>query len=262
MKFLFTTLLFIQITFCQSKYIVKNDLDTVFNNFNVKGSFLIYDLNNDDYILIDSARCLQQFIPASTFKIFNSLVGFETGLISDSNFIFKWDGNKRNIESWNHDLKLRLAFQYSCVPCYQSLAKKIGQKRMQYYVDKENYGNRNIGGGIDQFWLTGDLRISQFEQIKLLKDLYNDKLSFSKRNMEMVKHIMISERNPEYILHSKTGWGIINGINYGWLVGYIEKQNNVYFFALNIESENPGNNFAENRFLITKEFFRTLNIIN
>ncbi len=261
MKLLIISLFFIQISFCQSKYIVKNDLDTVFNKYNVKGSFLIYNLNNDEYILVDSARCFQQFIPASTFKIFNSLVGLETGLIPDSNFIFKWDGTKRNIENWNQDLKFSLAFQYSCVPCYQSLARKIGQERMQYYVDKENYGNHNIGGGIDQFWLTGNLRISQFEQISLLKNLYEDKLSFSKRNMEIVKHIMISERNPEYILHSKTGWGTINGINYGWLVGYIEKQNNVYFFALNIESKNPGKNFAGSRLLITKQLFRTLNII-
>ena len=33
------------------------------------------------------------------------------------------------------------------------------QERMQKYVDLFEYGNRNIGGGIDQFWLTGDLRI-------------------------------------------------------------------------------------------------------
>ena len=73
--------------------------------------------------------------------------------------VFKWDGVTRSIEAWNKDHTLRSAIAVSAVPVYQEIARRIGAERMQKYVDLFDYGNRDIGGGIDQFWLTGNLRI-------------------------------------------------------------------------------------------------------
>jgi beta-lactamase class D len=246
----------------QTKYINNSDFAKVFDEFNVKGSFLLYDNSNDKFILYDSIRCSQRFIPASTFKIFNSLAGLETGLIPDTNFIFKWDGIKRDVIQWNRDLKLRLAFQYSCVPCYQSLARKIGEERMQNYLIKENYGNMDIGGKIDRFWLTGSLRISQFEQIEFLKKLYFDELGFSKKSMDIVKSIMLEVDKPGYKFGAKTGWSIIEGVDYGWYVGYIIKNKHVYFLAANIECSDRNNEkFGEARKFITEKFLEKLNLL-
>lgn len=261
--YLIVLIIYSNLPLSQTKYVNRNDFEEAFEKFSVKGSFLLYDNSNDKFITFDSTRCGERFIPASTFKIFNSLVGLETGLIPDTNYVFKWDGIKRNVVQWNRDLKLRPAFQYSCVPCYQSLARKIGEERMQYYITKNKYGNMDIGGGIDKFWLTGNLRMSQIEQIEFLKNLYFDKLDFSKRSMETVKNIMLVINKPEYKLGVKTGWSIIDGVEYGWYVGYIVKNKKVYFFVTNIECSDLNNEkFGKARTEITNNILKKLSLLD
>jgi len=53
---------------------------------------------------------------------------------------------------------------------------------MQKYVE---YGNRNIGGGIDQFWLTGDLRIDPGQQVDFGDRLRRGVLPASKRSQDL-----------------------------------------------------------------------------
>ena len=56
------------------------------------------------------------YTPASTFKIVNSLIGIQTGIITDENMVIKWDGVKRWNEDWNKDLTMKEAFAVSAVP--------------------------------------------------------------------------------------------------------------------------------------------------
>ncbi len=262
MKSIFLFLLFISSILPQQKIEYKNDLKKYFDDYNVMGSFLLYNLNKDKYTCYNLERCRERFLPASTFKIFNSLVGIETGIIPDSNFIFYWDSTKYQVNNWNQDLILRKAFQYSCVPCYQALAKKIGMAKMKYYIEKEHYGNEVLTGPIDYFWLNATLKISQFEQINFLKRLYQEELGFSHKAMQLVKYIMLVENKSKYKLRAKLGWGILrDSLNVGWYVGYLEKEGNVYFFATNIESNNPGENFGSARIEITKSVLRSLKLL-
>ncbi len=240
----------------------QQDFTRYYDEYGVKGSFLLYDLNKGEYICYDSVRCSEQFIPASTFKIFNSLVSLETGAVADENEIIKWDKVERDFKSWNQDLNMRLAIKYSAVWFYQELARRVGEERMQHYIDTGGYGNRDISGGIDRFWLDGKLRISQYEQIEFLKKLYNDSLPFSERSMNIVKDIMLNEDTLGYKLRAKTGWAMRIKMNIGWWVGWVESPNgNVYFFANNIESENPTENFIKGRIEITRKILKELNIL-
>lgn len=262
MKLIFLFLLFISSIIPQEKIEYHNNLKKYFDDYSVKGSFLLYNLNEDEYTCYNLERCRERFLPASTFKIFNSLVGIETGIISDSNFIFYWDSTKYPVSNWNQDLILRKAFQYSCVPCYQALARKIGMERMKYYIDKEHYGNEVMTGPIDYFWLNATLKISQFEQINFLKRLFKEELNFSHKAIQLVKYIMLVENTQEYKLRAKLGWGIQqDSINIGWYVGYIEKDNNVYFFATNIESNDPSENFGNARIEITRSVLKILKLL-
>ncbi|MGA9295461.1 MAG: class D beta-lactamase [Ignavibacteriaceae bacterium] len=262
MKLIVTILLFITSVLPQEKIENRSDLKKYFDDYGVKGSFLLYNLEENSYTCYNIERCRQRFLPASTFKIFNSLAGIDTGIIPDSNFIFYWDSTKYQINNWNQDLILRRAFQYSCVPCYQALARKIGMERMKFYIEKEHYGNEVLSGPIDYFWLNATLKISQFEQIEFLKKLYNEELGFSHKAMQLVKYIMLVENKPDYKLRVKTGWGIEKeNLNIGWYVGYLEKDNNVYFFAANIESDNPGEDFGNARIEITKSILRNLGVL-
>jgi beta-lactamase class D len=261
MKLIFLLLIFISSIIPQVKIENKNDLKKYFDDYNVKGSFLIYNLNEDKYTCYNLERCRERFLPASTFKIFNSLVGIETGIIPDSNYIFYWDSTKYQVSNWDQDLILRKAFQYSCVPCYQALARKIGMEKMKYYIESEHYGNEVLTGPIDYFWLNATLKISQFEQINFLKRFYKEKLGFSHKAIQLVKYIMLVENTSGYKLRAKTGWGTQrDSINIGWYVGYVEKDSNVYFFATNIESNNPVKNFGNARIEITKAVLRNMKL--
>ena len=213
---------------------VRPELEKDLQGF--KGAFVLYDLNRNRYIRYNPERCAERFIPASTFKIMNSLIGLETGAIPDADYVIKWDGTKYDVPAWNQDHTLRTAIQNSAVWYYQELARRVGEKKMQEYVDAAHYGNQNISGKIDTFWLEGSLRISAEEQVEFLKRLYKGELPFSQRSMNIVKEILVLEKTETYQLSGKTGSGQRITPHESWFVGYLETQGNVYIFAANIES--------------------------
>lgn len=221
----------------EEKVNLSEDFKKHFDKYDVEGSFVVYDLKNEKAYYFNEERCNIQYTPASTFKIFNSLVGLETGAIPDTSHIIPWDGIQRgSYTPWHRDNSLKTAFKYSVVWYYQELARRVGEKEMQRLIDLNSYGNQNINGGIDAFWLTGDLRISQNQQIEFLKKLYNETLNFSKKNQKLVKDIMLMESNEDYRLFAKTGMGKQGSVWYGWYVGWIEKDTESYFFATNMET--------------------------
>ena len=230
------------------------DWKSFYTNHNVTGCMIIYDLNRNEYQVYNRERCNESFSPASTFKILNSLIALETGVIKDENEVIPWDSVKRSYDKWNMDQTLRTAIKYSAVWAYQELARRIGEQRMNHYVDSVKYGNCNISGGIDQFWLDGSLKITPFEQIEFLKRLYSDNLPFSKRNLDIVKDIMINDQTDNYILRGKTGWGINSKADVGWYVGYLEENHDVYFFVNNIDIVKDEDSRA--RIEIVKDIFR------
>ncbi len=205
-----------------------------FAEFGVEGTFLLQELNSGKTRIFNKTRAAQPFLPASTFKILNALIALETGAIADTNTALKWDGIERSIKQWNHDHNLRSAMQVSAVWFYQEMARRIGVEKMQQFVRKSNYGNKNISGKIDAFWLDGEIRISALQQIDFLKHFYRGELPFAAENIEKVKAMLIVEQGDDYILRAKTGWGGDSKPQIGWYIGYLEKQNEVYFFATNI----------------------------
>lgn len=213
---------------------VELDLEKYFNGST--GTFVLYDLNKNQYSRYNPDRCADRFIPASTFKILNSLIGLETGVIPDENYVIQWDGTSYSIPSWNQDHTLKTAIQNSVVWYYQELARRVGKEKMQFYVDAASYGNKDISGQIDSFWLEGGLRISADEQVEFLKRLYQNELPFSARSMAIVKEILVLEKTDSYQLNGKTGSGQRIAPHIGWFVGYLETNGNVYFFATNFDS--------------------------
>ena len=221
------------------------DFSQQFKSLGVNGSILIYDLNQDLFYQHNPDRNNTAFLPASTYKIPNSLIALETGVIQNDVNILTWDGIERGladapIDEWNQDLNMRLAFKYSAVWFYQVLARKIGHQRMQDLVTKISYGNQNIGGkeDIDKFWLEGELRITPRQQIDFLRRLQQNDLPFAQKNIDLVKDIAIAEETDNYVLRGKTGIATSVTPQIGWYVGYLEQNNNVYFFATNIDVVN------------------------
>ena len=240
---------------------VRGEFDKLFENAGVTGSFSMYDLKKDTYTLCHPEQFRNQFTPASTFKICNSLIGLESGVIKDENFVIKWDGVERSIKKWNKDHDLKTAYKNSSVPYYQELARRVGPERMYLLLNKAGYGNADTSGGLDRFWLDGGLRVSPQQQIDFLKRLYENKLPFSKRSMDIAKRIMIEEESAQYTLRTKTGLGEQDGRTIGWYVGYVTTMDNVYFFATCIQSTKPDEKFAVSRKSITRSILTTLEVL-
>lgn len=239
----------------------RADFKKYYDQFKVDGSFILYDQNNDKYIVYNQQQTKEQYTPSSIYKICNSLIGLETSVIKDENFVIKWDSVARQNPNWNKEHDLKTAFRNSTVWYYQELARRVGGQQMKYWLDNANYGNADTSGGIDKFWLTGGLRITPEEEIDFLKRLYNNKLPFSQRTMDIVKKIMIAEQTPFYTISSKTGWGGQDNKDIGWYVGYIETQGNVYYFANCIQSADFNNNdFARARIEITNQILADLKL--
>jgi beta-lactamase class D len=215
----------------------RPDLEKYFQGS--QGAFVLYDLSGNRYIRYNPERCAVRFLPASTFKIMNSLIGLEADVIPDEDYLMPWDGTPYAIPSWIRDHTLKTAIQNSVVWYYQELARRVGTERMQQYIDAAGYGNRDISGQIDTFWLEGGLRISADEQVEFLKRLYLGDLPFSQRSMNIVRAILVLEKTETYQLSGKTGSTQRVMPHAGWFVGYLEIKGNVYFFAVNQESTNP-----------------------
>jgi beta-lactamase class D len=206
------------------------------------GTFVGYKI--DDYLIIasDKNRSGEAKLPASTFKIANSLIALETGVVEDPDKdVFKWDGVTRPIEAWNKDHTMRSAIAASAVPVYQEIARRIGEARMQKYVDLLEYGNRDIGGGIDQFWLTGKLRIDPMQQIDFVDRLRRGVLPISKRSQDLVRDILPVTKVGDSIIRAKSGLlGAERGEpSLGWMVGWAEKGSAHTVFALNMDCNEP-----------------------
>jgi beta-lactamase class D len=240
-----------------SREVIKPELQKVLDDAQVMGSILIYDTEKDTYYSNDFARSKRAFIPASTYKIPHTLIALELEIVENESSILEWDGVTRPVENWNQNLTLKEAFHYSCVPCYQQIARQVGVERMNQYVKDFNYGRMMVdSSSLDMFWLEGASAISQFNQIDFLKKLHDSKLPISERTEKIAKKMMVSEQGSDFQMISKTGLSL-SGV--GWYVGYVTKGNNVYYFATNLtmKEEIPRNRRIE----VTKSSLQVLNIL-
>jgi len=225
-------------------------------------ALVIYNRETGDTINVNPERSAKLFAPCSTFKIYNTLIGLELGLIKGADDPwYKWDGVKRFLEGWNQDLTLREAFRVSAVPAYQKLAREIGTERMKEYIEKIKYGTEDISAGVDCFWLPSEeytsIQISADEQVNLLNALLDGQLPFDDNNIAVLKDIMKVHETEKGTLYGKTGsdMGHDGKWNLGWFVGFLESNGNRYVFACNItDGETPSGLVARK---IVEEYFRS-----
>jgi len=84
--------------------------------------------------------------------------------------------------------------------------------------------------------------------VGILRKFYDYQLPFSKRNIDIVKKIIVLSEDNGAKLSGKTGSGSTpNSEKYinGWFVGYVEKDENVYIFATNIEANATSDKSAD-----------------
>ncbi|WP_426990956.1 OXA-1206 family carbapenem-hydrolyzing class D beta-lactamase [Cupriavidus sp. 30B13] len=223
------------------------DAGPLFRQAGAEGTLLVYDVRRDKLLAYNPARARAAYPPASTFKIFNSLIGLETGAVKDvDSDKLPWDGHVYTIggkailpEVCNGDVPLRTAFPNSCVPAYQALARRVGPAPYRHYLAAAGYGNQDLSGPVDAFWLTGKLRITAYQQIDFLRQVAARTLPFSPRTYAEALDIMVTERTPAYTLRAKTGWAGAAQPEVGWWVGWVERGGDTYVFAMNLDLTRP-----------------------
>ena len=220
--------------------VIYEDLSYYFPD--LSGSFVLYDLNSKQYSIYNEKKSVLRVSPNSTYKIFSGLLGLEQGVIKNEYNTLYWNGTNYPYDAWNKDQNLNSAMQSSVNWYFQEIDKQIGMKDLQNYFKKINYGNYNISAGIDNYWIESSLKISPVEQVQLLKSFYLNEYNFKAENIKTIKNsIKISEKSNS-TMYGKTGTGTVNNKNInGWFIGFIEKNDNTYFFATNIQGIDNAN---------------------
>ncbi|MCT7910527.1 class D beta-lactamase [Arcobacter lacus] len=242
---------------CLNNFLFANDVEfeNLFKKYQVEGTLVLESLNTKKVDIYNKKRANTPFSPASTFKIPNTLIALNEGVVNKDSIIV-WDKKVREFDAWNKDQTLQSAFKSSCVWCYKEFASKIGVEKYKKYLKELNYGNKTIGKDVTDFWLDESLRITAFEEIRFLKQLQANNLSFKQEDINLLKELMIDEKSENYVVRAKTGW---EG-KYGWYVGYVETKNDVWFFALNIDTKTKED--LAKRKALTLEALKTKGIID
>lgn len=236
-----------------------------FDSLALKGSTTIYQYKTQKWLFTNKQDAEMPTLPASTFKITNSLFALDYKAVHDENEVIKWDGTRRShlgtvVEAWNKDTDLTSAYKNSTIWFYEEVAKRVGRERYREVLPQLKYGNGNLSQVGTDFWNYGAFAITPINQIEFLVKLYENRLPFSQKTMEKVKQIMVSEKTSMGISRDKTGWTRRSGVDIGWYVGYVETQDEVYFFATRLQQDahdaNP--HFSKARKSITQRILHKL----
>lgn len=200
-----------------------------------EASFVLMQPDSGAYLRHNPARAAQRLTPMSTFKIPAALIALDTGVADGPGFTLKWDGRQWPYPYWERDHTLATAIQGSVVWYFQELARRVGSERMHIYLKFMEYGNADISGGIDRFWLGSSLAISAEEQVRFLDLLVRNKLPVGSKAMEQVRGMLELGRSDKAALFGKTGTDIKGGkATLGWFVGWLTRADKVYIFATNL----------------------------
>lgn len=212
-------------------------LAELFKTSGLNGSFALYDPEKNTLRGCNEARAAKRYLPASTFKILNSLIAFETGVVKDVAEILPYGGGSQPVKAWEKDMTIKEAIALSNVPLYQGIARRIGHARMAEYVRKTTYGNAQIGPGVDDFWLKGPLAISILEQLRFINELTRGLLPFSSRSLTLLREIIPHEPGEKegFVIFYKTGLAAAAKPPTAWVVGWVELKGKAYPFALNFD---------------------------
>jgi len=237
----------------------RADLEAVFAENSVAGTFVLYDVEADHLILVHGDRAETRFVPASTFKIANTIIALETDVVTDENEIIPYGGRPQPFKHWEKDMSMREAIALSAVPIYQELARRVGLERYREWLARLDFGNRQIGTVVDTFWLDGPLEISAIEEARFVARLAQQKLDASRRSQSIARDIIRLSSGDGSALYGKTGWRFSSTPNLGWWTGWVERDGNIAAFSLNIDM--PAASDAPKRVAVGKAMLAKLGIL-
>ncbi|ENV02983.1 MULTISPECIES: OXA-213 family carbapenem-hydrolyzing class D beta-lactamase OXA-305 [Acinetobacter] len=213
----------------------SEEIKSLFDQAQTTGVLVVKRGQTEEIYGNDLKRASTEYVPASTFKMLNALIGLEHHKATTTE-IFKWDGQKRLFPDWEKDMTLGDAMKASAIPVYQELARRIRLDLMTKEVKRIGFGNADIGSKVDNFWLVGPLKITPEQETQFAYKLANKTLPFSKNVQEQVQSMVFIEEKNGRKIYAKSGWGWDVEPQVGWLTGWVvQPQGEIVAFSLNLE---------------------------
>lgn len=234
-------------------------IEKLFLDIPIEGSIVVSNLDGTKVYSYNDARARKPHTVASTFKIANTLIALEDGVVTNKFEVFPWNGVEHEVKSWNRDQTLETAFKVSCVWCYQKIARGVGTEKYIKYLGDYEYGNLPETFKVDEFWLDGSLKLNSYEQISFLKNVYRNEPTFGTRAYKTLKEIMLVDKASTYSIYAKTGWSPYGDDPVGWYIGYVEKGGDVWFFVTNLEIKKMRNLILRKE--ITYRVLKSINVL-
>lgn len=223
---------------------------TFFHGFLFSDDFLLYDLNARAWLVEQGPDLDERFSPCSTFKIPLSAMGYDAGILQDTSSPV-WPFEEGYIDflpQWRQPHSPALWMRNSCVWFSQVLTTQLGMEMFQEYVDRFDYGNKDLSGGLTRAWLSSSIKISPREQVFFLEKLVLGALPVSPHAISMTKLIMFLDDLNGWKLFGKTGSGKRSNENpelqNGWFVGWLEKGYQTVLFAYFLRDEEKQEGYA------------------
>lgn len=222
--------------------ITETDWSDYFGGLN--GAAVFYEPGKNRYTVYNQELAKEQRSPCSTFKIISSLIGLESGAIIPGNSIHVWSGEVFWNESWNRDIDFEEAFRTSCVWYFREVVDAIGPEAIQNELNRLQYGNcdisdwegrantNNTNRALTGFWIESSLKISAFEQVRVLERIFGKDTEYKSESLQQLKQVMLAaDYETEYPVYGKTGMGKAAGVVVdSWFTGFTGTEvENVYF---------------------------------
>ncbi|HCU9359481.1 TPA: beta-lactam sensor/signal transducer BlaR1, partial [Staphylococcus aureus] len=240
----------------QSDYQILDESKNFGSN---SGSFVMYSMKKDKYYIYNEKESRKRYSPDSTYKIYLALFGLDRHIISDKNSRMSWNHNHYPFDSWNKDQDLNTAIQNSVNWYFERISNQISKNYTSDQLKQLNYGNKNLGS-YKAYWLEDSLKISNLEQVIVLKNMMEQNNHFSKNEKKQLSSSLLIRKNENYELYGKTGTGIVNGkYNNGWFVGYVITNHDKYYFSTHLSDEKAS---GENAKLINEKILKEMGVLN
>ncbi|HDB1187155.1 TPA: beta-lactam sensor/signal transducer BlaR1 [Staphylococcus aureus] len=240
----------------QSDYQILDESKNFGSN---SGSFVMYSMKKDKYYIYNEKESRKRYSPDSTYKIYLALFGLDSHIISDKNSRMSWNHNHYPFDSWNKDQDLNTAIQNSVNWYFERISNQISKNYTSDQLKQLNYGNKNLGS-YKAYWLEDSLKISNLEQVIVLKNMMEQNNHFSKNEKKQLSSSLLIRKNENYELYGKTGTGIVNGkYNNGWFVGYVITNHDKYYFSTHLSDEKAS---GENAKLINEKILKEMGVLN
>ncbi|HDP3074990.1 TPA: beta-lactam sensor/signal transducer BlaR1 [Staphylococcus aureus] len=240
----------------QSDYQILDESKNFGSN---SGSFVMYSMKKDKYYIYNEKESRKRYSPDSTYKIYLALFGLDRHIISDKNSRMSWNHKHYPFESWNKEQDLNTAMQNSVNWYFERISNQIPKNYTAAQLKQLNYGNENLGS-YKSYWMEDSLKISNLEQVIVLKNMMEQNNHFSKNEKKQLSSSLLIRKNENYELYGKTGTGIVNGkYNNGWFVGYVITNHDKYYFSTHLSDEKAS---GENAKLINEKILKEMGVLN